>query len=181
MALPNLPTRLFSWAALTCGVVAGLLFASRAIAADQPSALAFQPLVKQSTPSYSSDAAVAYLDSLSSCSPNSQLMPLPLLEGFITNTTIQGWQSNRCVVATQVWFYEAPQQQSVMSICRYRPETLAFMTDAIAYEQARTGNYSFDSSNQRDMALSNAMTEDCEFNMNWLDELLPWDEPLKTR
>ena len=108
-------------------------------------------------------------------------MPLPLLEGFITNTRIQGWQSNRCVVETQVWFYEAPQQQSVMSICRYRPEALALMTDAIAYEQARTGNYSFDSSNQRDMTLSNAMTEDCEFNMNWLDELQLLDEPLKIR
>ena len=181
MARTNLPTRLFSWAVLTCGILGGLVFTSRAIAADPPSTLASQPLAKQSTPSYSPDAAVQYLDSLSSCSPNSQLMPLPLLEGFITNTRIQGWQSNRCVVETQVWFYEAPQQQSVMSICRYRPEALALMTDAIAYEQARTGNYSFDSSNQRDMTLSNAMTEDCEFNTNWLDELQLLDEPLKVR
>lgn len=181
MALPNLPTRLFSWAVLPCGILGGLVVTSRAIAADPPSALASQSFGKQSTPSYSPDAAVQYLDSLSSCLPNSQIMPLPLLEGFITNTTIQGWQSNRCVVETQVWFYEAPEQQAVMSICRYRPETVAFMTDAIAYEQARTGNYSFDSSNQRDMALSNAMTEDCEFNMNWLDELQLLDEPLKTR
>jgi hypothetical protein len=135
---------------------------------------------KQATP-YSSEAAVAYLNSLRTCSPNNQVMPLPLLDGLIATTTIQGWADGRCVVETRVWVHTLPDQQARMSLCRYRPETLAVLTDDVAYQQARTGNYSFDSSNARDMALSDAMTQDCQFSHTWLDELLPEDGPAPNR
>jgi len=45
------------------------------------------------------------------------------------------------------------------------------MTVEVVYEEARTGKYSFDSSNERDATLANAMGAGGDLNFKWFEEL----------
>ena len=76
-----------------------------------------------------------------------------------------GWEQGSCVVEVEV---RLPQFGLIgpYSVCRYSPDSLALMTDAKAYEEARTGSFSFDSSDPRDSALSEAMTRERQ-DLSW--------------
>jgi hypothetical protein len=127
----------------------------------------------QSSPDAATNPFVEYLDHLSACSSHSAYMPLPLLDQVMTTTRIQGWNGDRCSVITTAWLMENPDQEALYSSCQYSHNTIALMTDEIAYEQARSMNFSFDSTNGRDVALSDALTQECEFSDTWINELVP--------
>ena len=117
--------------------------------------------------------AVQYLDDLQDCVAGSQAppVPMPFLETAMAVPKIIGEEDGTCVVETTIFLATAPDTQTTLSYCQHAPATIALMTDDIAYEQARTGNYSFSTDSDRYMALSAAMEAECELNFNWVDEL----------
>jgi hypothetical protein len=138
-----------------------------------PSGVLAQIMDKQVAKSDADMPTVQYLDDLQECVASSQSppLPLPLLEGVMAASQILGWADETCVVETKVFLATAPETQTTMSYCQYTPATIAIMTDEVAYEQARTGNFSFSTDNERDMALSTAIESECEFNFEWFEEL----------
>lgn len=116
---------------------------------------------------------IEYLDQLAECSPfTSPAAPMPFVDmGLMIQTTVQGWDDELCVVEHSVFVDENPSQTATLMLCQYSPATLAIMTDEVAYEQVRTGNASFSTNNERDLTLSEAMTEECEFNETWIVDL----------
>ena len=116
---------------------------------------------------------IEYLDQLAECSPfTSPAAPMPFFDmGVMIQTIVQGWDGDLCVVEHSVFIDENPSQTATLMLCQYSPETLAIMTDEVAYEQVRTGSASFSTDSERDMALSEAMTEECEFNETWIVDL----------
>ncbi len=137
-----------------------------------PSAATAQIMDKQLADS-DDMSAVQYLNDLKECVVGSQNEPLPMpfLEGALIVAEIIGWEAETCVVETTVFLAEEPETKSIMSYCEHTAATIALMTDDIAYEQARTGNYSFSTDNERDMALSMAMESECALNFEWFEEL----------
>jgi hypothetical protein len=119
------------------------------------------------------DPDIDYLDQLADCSPfTSPAAPMPFVDmGFMIQTTVQGWDGELCVVEHNVFIDENPSQTTTLMLCQHSPATLAIMTDEVAYEQVRTGNASFSTDNERDLALSDAMNEECEFNETWIVDL----------
>jgi len=117
--------------------------------------------------------AIAYLDNLAECLPDNQTQPFPFpfMEGVVGRSVIQGWEDGACVVDSYVFLDTNPDQQVTMTMCRYSPATLELLTDDIAYEQARTGQASFSTDDERDMALSGALETECDFNLEWFEEL----------
>ncbi|TVP62562.1 MAG: hypothetical protein EA342_19085 [Leptolyngbya sp. LCM1.Bin17] len=115
---------------------------------------------------------VRYLDQLADCTGGTSLvLPMPFFEGlFMIESSIQDWQQGRCRVEHHVFLIHQPERKVPMMFCHHRPETLAIMTDEIAYEQTRSGRFSFDSRNDRDRRLSNAMTDECDFQPDWMKE-----------
>ena len=115
---------------------------------------------------------VHYLDQLADCTGGTSLvLPMPFFEGlFMIESSIQAWQQGRCRVDHHVFLIHQPERKVPMMVCHHRPETLAIMTDEIAYEQTRSGRFSFDSRNDRDRRLSNAMTDECDFQPDWMKE-----------
>lgn len=128
---------------------------------------------KQVSESATVTSAVQYLDDLKECVAGSQNppMPMPFLEGALAVSQIVGWEDETCVVETIVFLAQEPETQTTMSYCQHAPATIARMTDDVAYEQARTGNYSFSKESDRDMALSTALETECELNFEWFEEL----------
>lgn len=114
---------------------------------------------------------VAYLDRLKQCQPVATAMVFPFATGIVIESLVRGWESDRCVVQMNAFLAEQPQKRAVYGLCRYRRSTVALLTDQRAYEQARTGDFTFSSDDPRDMALSNAMGQDCQFSKSWLEEL----------
>jgi hypothetical protein len=141
-----------------------------------PSALAAEPdhktLLTQAMPNAENDA-VAYLNSLAECEPASHIQsaPFPSMENVAMYSEIQGWDGVHCLVESYAFSPPNPTQKVEVSTCRYSPETLALLTDEAAYDQARTGEYTFDSSNERDAALTSAMSTECAMNFEWYEEL----------
>ncbi len=129
-----------------------------------------RPVQPPNLPNYVN--AVAYLDRLKQCQPVATAMGF-FIPGVVVESLVRGWESDRCVVQMNAFLAERPQQRAVYGLCRYRRSTVAMLTDQRAYEQARTGNITFSSNDPRDMALSDAMVQDCQFSRNWLEELAP--------
>lgn len=115
---------------------------------------------------------VQALDHLSNCQPYQTYLVMPFFEGIMLQMDIRSWSNEQCVVQHNAFLIETPTIQSPVSVCRYSRQTLALMTDDQAYEAARTGNFTFDSSNPRDATLSEAMTRECQFSTTWLEDLL---------
>jgi len=129
-----------------------------------------RPVQPPSLPNYVN--AVAYLDRLQQCQPVATAMGF-FIPGIVVESIVRGWESDRCVVQMNAFLAEQPQKRAVYGLCRYRRSTVAMLTDARAYEQARTGQITFSTNDPRDMTLSNAMGEDCQFSRNWLEQLAP--------
>ncbi len=117
-------------------------------------------------------AVLGYLDQLAGCEPSNHLLPMPMFTGLLVATRIEGWQQGRCKVDNQVFAPSVPEARVHLHTCHYQSNTLQIMTDEVAYEQVRTGTMTFDTSNSRDMQLSQALGEECDFNRNWLEQLL---------
>lgn len=81
---------------------------------------------------------VQYLDDLQDCVAGSQgaPTPIPFLEGAVAVPEIIGWADETCVVETVVFLVAAFDNQTTLSYCQHTPETIALITDDIAYEQA---------------------------------------------
>ncbi|WP_072621897.1 hypothetical protein [Spirulina major] len=118
---------------------------------------------------------VPFLDRLARCQPAATAIGFPLIPDVAIESVVRAWEGDRCVVQMNAFLLKNPQRQAVYALCRYRRSTLALLTDPRAYEQARTGNYQFDSSDARDAALSEAMLQDCQFSRNWLPSLIQPD------
>ncbi len=115
---------------------------------------------------------VMYLDQLAECTPGAESQSIPfLIDDVLMKAGVQGWEGEHCRVSNYAFYETSPEQTVEMSVCLYSQETLALMTDEVAYEEARTGEYSFDSSNQRDAALATAMEAECDLNFEWFEEL----------
>jgi hypothetical protein len=131
---------------------------------------------------------VTFLDHLKTCQPVASALGIPLFQGIFVESLVQGWRRDRayperpayCLVEMNAFISEQPETRSVYGLCRYRPSTLALLTDERAYEQARTGEIIFSTDDPRDRALSEAMEQDCELSSSWLVELIreleqdPW-------
>lgn len=130
-----------------------------------------RPVQPPSLPQYVN--AVAYLDRLQQCQPVATAMAFPFVVGIVVETVVRGWEGDRCIVQMNAFLAEQPQKRAIYGLCRYRRSTIAILTDERAYEQARTGNITFSTDDARDMALSDAMTQDCQFSRNWLEQLAP--------
>ncbi|MEA5420735.1 hypothetical protein VB712_16000 [Spirulina sp. CCNP1310] len=130
-----------------------------------------RPVQPPSLPHYVN--AVTYLDHLKQCQPVATAMAFPFGPGIVIESVVRGGEGDRCVVQMNAFLAEQPQKRAVYGLCRYRRSTIALLTDARAYEQARTGNITFSTNDPRDMTLSNAMGEDCQFSRNWLERLAP--------
>jgi hypothetical protein len=115
---------------------------------------------------------VPFLDRLARCQPAATAIGFPLIADVVIENVVRGWERDRCVAQMNAFLLNNPQRQSVYALCRYRRATLALLTDSRAYEQARTGESHFDSSDARDLALSQAMTQDCQFSRDWLRTLI---------
>jgi len=117
---------------------------------------------------------IEYLDNLADCIPTDSSPPIafPFLEGVLMTSVIQGWEADRCVVKTVAFLETDPEESAQVALCEYSIDTLAMLTDDVAYEEARTGNFSFDSDDPRDAAISAAMEQECEFSETWFDELV---------
>lgn len=114
----------------------------------------------------------ALLEQLAACAPSEASLAIPpLMEGIAVKSVVLGWDNGLCRVTNYVFEASAPEETVEMSVCLYSPATLALMTDEVAYEQARTGQYSFDSSDERDATLAAAMAQECEMNFEWFEEL----------
>lgn len=132
---------------------------------------------------------VTFLDHLKTCQPVASALGFPLFQGIFVESVVQGWRRDRayperpayCFVEMNAFAAEKPELRSVYGVCRYRPSTLALLTDERADEQARTGEIIFSTNDPRDRALSEAMEQDCELNESWLVELIrdleqnPWN------
>ncbi|NEO26110.1 MAG: hypothetical protein F6K03_04240 [Kamptonema sp. SIO4C4] len=104
--------------------------------------------------------AVATLERLKTCTPyRSAPIDIVLFEVIIE---VKGQQGDRCAVE-----YSYADGTTYMS-CLYRPDAIALLTDEVAYEESRqldageTVDISFDPSNPRDRALSEAINRDCQ-------------------
>ncbi len=111
---------------------------------------------------------VDYLDQLQHCQPVATAIGFGRI---VIEARVQGWEDDRCVVQMNAFNVERPQRRAVYARCRYRRSTLDLMTDERAYEQARTGNITFNSEDSRDMALSDGTLQDCQFSDTWIEEL----------
>lgn len=117
---------------------------------------------------------VTYLDQLSECIPTTEdyIVPFFMDDSISMKASIQGWDGDRCQVTTHAFEESNPERTVELSICLYSQDTLAILTDDVAYEEARTGEYSYDSSDARDAALSAAMASECDLNYEWYEELV---------
>jgi hypothetical protein len=115
---------------------------------------------------------ILYLDQLTECTPGAESQNFPFfIEDILMKAVVLGWEGEHCQVKNYAFYESVPEQTVEMSVCLYSQETLALMTDEVAYEEARTGEYSFDSSNERDAALATAMEAECDLNFEWFEEL----------
>ncbi|MDB9314354.1 hypothetical protein PN462_14675 [Spirulina sp. CS-785/01] len=113
-----------------------------------------------SGPASSEGNAVTILNKLKDCTPyRSDPIDIILFEAIIE---IKGPQGERCAVD-----YSYADGPTYMS-CLYRPDAIAILTDEVAYEESRkldageSVDISFDTSNPRDRALSEAINRDCQ-------------------
>jgi len=121
---------------------------------------------------------VAYLEQLAACSPGAQspAMAFPFgdllgIDGILLDASVEGWEGDRCRVISYAFLDSSPDNKVEMANCLHTADTLAIMTDEVAYEQAQSGEYSFDSASERDVALAAATDTECEANFTWLEEL----------
>ena len=115
-------------------------------------------------------SVVQYLNDLKICRTGSHifLFPFPADPPLRIENAIQGWQGDRCPIEMNIL---APQgnEKRPYATCRYSRRTIALLTDEKGYREARimdggTGRITFDSSNPRDAALSEALGRECEFH-----------------
>lgn len=113
-----------------------------------------------------SGSMVQALDRLKACQPYALTMDNPLFNDSAIRMMIKGKVSGRCLVE---YYLRMADQEWLYGRCRYRPQTLALLTDAKSYREARQfdqkGNISIsvDMRNRRDRLLSQGMQQDCQF------------------
>lgn len=108
--------------------------------------------------------AVERLNKLKTCTPATYSGPHPFNTDYTIYSVIKGWENDRCLVENTVRSSDGTELKGAAWRCRYSRRTIALQTDKKAYEQAASGNYSSDSSDPRDAALSEALSRECEFN-----------------
>jgi len=117
-------------------------------------------------PAQVSGSMVQSLDRLKACQPYAFTMDNPLFSDSAMRMMIKGKVQGRCLVE---YYLRLADQEWLYGRCRYRPQTLALLTDAKAYREARQfdqkGNLSIsvDMRNRRDRLLSQGMQQDCQF------------------
>lgn len=117
-------------------------------------------------PAPASGSMVQSLDRLKACQPYAFTMDNPLFSDSAVRMMIKGKTQGRCLVE---YYLRLADQEWLYGRCRYRPQTLALLTDAKSYRQARQfdqkGNISIsvDMRNRRDRLLSEGMQQDCQF------------------
>lgn len=137
--------------------------AAPAPAAPKPTATAPRGSIP---PAQTSGSMVQSLDRLKACQPYAFTMDNPLFSDSAMRMMIKGKVNGRCLVE---YYLRLADQEWLYGRCRYRPQTLALLTDAKSYREARQfdqkGNISIsvDMRNRRDRLLSEGMQQDCQF------------------
>jgi hypothetical protein len=94
--------------------------------------------------------AVAWLDHLKTCTPYTYRYPNPIVPSVTDENIITGRKDGTCQVT-----YVIPGPDN--NVCQLTAPTIALMTSADQYQQARTGRFGGSSSD----ALSQRMTQEC--------------------
>ncbi len=119
------------------------------------------------TPDAYGDRNALIEERLARCQPGTLAMNHPLNDLFadeptlFVTTNIHGWQADRCLVDYYIHLIAAPEQKVLYLACRYRSTTLNRMIESSA-ESTRTGEYSFNTADPEDRAMSEGIMADCE-------------------